>query len=334
MYGVIESARQPKFIFVSLKRVVHWLLRMFLSFLIQFKLFYHCSKKLLWKLFIGFWNRYFCTFDRMNTEKDLDSRVIGSVISSSYLKRDVIIDFYLPGGISDYTEASLLLINDGQDLPQLNLQAILDQLYASKSLLPMVFVGITAGPERKSEYGVAAQPDYLGRGDRANQYTHFIVDELLPTIYSKLEVSHFKDIGFAGFSLGGLSALDIVWNYPQIFSKVGVFSGSLWWRSKDQDDVSYSDDADRIMQQQIRNAALRPGLQFFFQCGALDEAQDRNKNGIIDAIDDTRDHVQELLKKGYRPEDIAYLELDDGRHDVATWGKAMPVFLKWGWGIR
>ena len=27
-----------------------------------------------------------------------------------------------------------------------------------------------------------------------------------------------------------------------------------------------------------------------------------------------------------------YLELEDGTHDVATWAKAFPVFLEWGWG--
>ena len=33
-----------------------------------------------------------------------------------------------------------------------------------------------------------------------------------------------------------------------------------------------------------------------------------------------------------REKDIKYLEMHDGKHDIATWGRAMPVFLKWGWG--
>jgi len=24
--------------------------------------------------------------------------------------------------------------------------------------------------------------------------------------------------------------------------------------------------------------------------------------------------------------------LKDGKHDVSTWGRAFPDFLKWGWG--
>ena len=39
------------------------------------------------------------------------------------------------------------------------------------------------------------------------------------------------------------------------------------------------------------------------------------------------------LKKGYRNgDDIQYRNYEDGRHDVKTWGSAMPAFLKWGWG--
>jgi len=45
--------------------------------------------------------------------------------------------------------------------------------------------------------------------------------------------------------------------------------------------------------------------------------------------------MYELKEKGYEPgKDIEYLELSDGRHDVPTWGKAMPVFLRWGWGMK
>ncbi len=87
------------------------------------------------------------------------------------------------------------------------------------------------------------------------------------------------------------------------------------------------------MQQVIRNGKYHRGLKFFFQCGNMDETMDRNNNGIIDSIDDTLDIIKELEAKGYdREKDIEYLEMSDGKHDIATWGRAMPEFLKWGWG--
>ena len=143
----------------------------------------------------------------------------------------------------------------------------------------------------------------------------------------------FKERAFAGFSLGALMALDIVWNHPEKFTKAGLFSGSFWWRSIDQTEDDYDDDQHRIMHQEIRNGSYFPGLKFFFQCGNMDETMDRNNNGIIDSIDDTLDLISELEQKGYKREkDINYLEMPDGKHDIATWGRAMPVFLKWGWG--
>jgi len=64
----------------------------------------------------------------------------------------------------------------------------------------------------------------------------------------------------------------------------------------------------------------------------MDETADRNKNGVIDSIDDALDLIVELKAKGYTDEHIKYLELPDGTHDVVTWTKAFPEFLKWGWG--
>ena len=56
-----------------------------------------------------------------------------------------------------------------------------------------------------------------------------------------MPVASFKEKSFCGFSLGGLSALDIVWNHPTEFTKVGVFSGSLWWRTVSQSDPSFDE---------------------------------------------------------------------------------------------
>jgi hypothetical protein len=87
------------------------------------------------------------------------------------------------------------------------------------------------------------------------------------------------------------------------------------------------------MHQQIRRGKLKPGMKFWFQTGTQDEWSDRNKNGIIDSIDDTLDLIVELTKIGYRPfHDIQYLEIKDGKHNPETWAEAMPHFLTWAFG--
>ncbi|RYY56855.1 MAG: esterase [Chitinophagaceae bacterium] len=258
-----------------------------------------------------------------------------SVLYSLSLGRDVLVDFYLPRNVEDPSSLGLLLINDGQNMEELGLEKILADLYAANRIRPLLCAAIYTGAERKMEYGVASTPDYAGRGAKAGLYTEFILDELIGYIKTTYAIPSFAEQAFAGFSLGGLSALDIVFNHPDHFNKVGVFSGSFWWRSRSQDDPSYDDNKHRIMHQVVRHGAYKDGMKFFFQTGSLDETNDRNNNGVIDSIDDTMDLIRELEDKGYRmSRDINYLELPLGHHDIPTWAQAMPFFLLWGWGIR
>jgi enterochelin esterase-like enzyme len=203
----------------------------------------------------------------------------------------------------------------------------------SDKILPLLCIGIHCGPDRKNEYGTAGILDYKGQGAKAALYTRFIFEELLPFIRSEYSIFSFKDKSFCGFSLGGLSAFNIVWNRAQEFSKVGAFSGSFWWRTVSQDDREFKEDEHRIMHNEVRSGIYYPWLKFFFETGTLDETADRNNNGIIDSIDDTTSLIKELVNKGYDPKtDIYYVEFKDGKHDVATWARAFPGFLKWGWG--
>ena len=256
-------------------------------------------------------------------------------LESAHLGRRVTIDFYLAGGEAAglSPDTSLLLINDGQDLGRLGLAGVLADLYGRGSLAPLLCAGIHAGTDRKMEYGTASRADYQGRGAKAGDYTNCVMEEVIPAIRRKYDAPDFKEKSFAGFSLGALSALDIVWNHPQEFARAGLFSGSFWWRSRDKEDAAYDERLDRIMQDQVRKGGYYPWLKFFFECGTEDEREDRNGNGIIDSIDDTQDLIRELVAKGYDPNtDIRYLEIAGGRHDVATWAQAMPEFLLWGWG--
>ncbi len=289
------------------------------------------------KVIDGYHYNHFCSFILFLKlmQEDIESIIVmeNHVISSIYLNREVKVDFYLPTNVEDAKEMSLLLINDGQDLPTMNFENILNGLYSTGKIQPLLCAGIYCGEDRKNEYGTAATLDYKGRGTKAGDYHKFIFSELLPFIRATCLVASFKEKSFCGFSLGALSALDIVWNNPEEFTKAGLFSGSFWWRTVNQDDDLFDEDKHRIMHQQIRNGGFYPWLKFFFETGTLDEAADRNNNGVIDAIDDTISLIYELVLKGYDKEkDIKYLEIKDGKHDVPTWGQAFPAFLQWGWG--
>ncbi len=268
----------------------------------------------------------------MLTEETTNIITDSFTLKSLFLERDVIVDCYYAQDYFNHDVISLLLVNDGQDLRTMKFEDILNTVYTSGKIEPVFCVGIHCAADRKNEYGTANFLDYKGRGAKAALFTQFVMEELIPFIRAKYAIISFKEKSFAGFSLGGLCALDIVWNHANEFFKVGVFSGSLWWRDKDQTDPEFDEDKDRIMQRQIREGNYYPWLKFFFEVGTQDEMADRNNNGVIDSIDDAVSLLEELRKKGYKEDDIEYLEIKDGKHDVPTWAKAFPSFLEWGWG--
>ncbi|WP_316819749.1 alpha/beta hydrolase [Pedobacter gandavensis] len=256
-----------------------------------------------------------------------------NTISSAILKRTVPLEFFIPDNLLGNETINLLLLNDGQDAVALNIEQTLNALNEKNRLESLIIVAIHASAHRIQEYGVAGVPDYLGRGSNAGLYRDFVMTELLPYIQQELGITINGKKGFAGCSLGGISAFDIAWNNSDYFDLTGVFSGAFWWRDKDLKE-GYTDE-NRILHRMIRESNAHPDLKFWLMTGTEDETADRNHNMIIDSIDDTIDVIKELLKKGYqRPQDIAYYEMVGGKHEVSTWAKAMPAFLCWAFGRK
>jgi len=253
-------------------------------------------------------------------------------VRSDVLERSVSCTLLIPKNRPVTEPVNLLVLNDGQEIENLRFEQTLNTLYDHDRIPPIVVVCVNAGEERLLEYGVANNPDFKERGSKAGLYTQFIIDEFLPFVFAQVPGPCVHGISaIAGFSLGGLTAMDIAWHNNNRFDKVGAFSASFWWREKDLNE-GYTD-ADRIMHRVIRESSLKPDLKFWLQTGTHDEVADRNQNGIIDSIDDTIDLIKELEAKGYtRPADIQYVEIIGGEHNTDTWGKAMSKFLCWAFG--
>ncbi len=255
-------------------------------------------------------------------------------IPSNYLERGVKVDVFLPPQYDRKKKKlyPIIYFNDGQDMLALGMYDTLTRLYTEGVLRKTIIVAIYCNENRINEYGTARQADYKNRGNKAREYTNFVLHEVMPYIRDEYRcLLEPENTAFAGFSLGALSALDIAWQNPMLFGKIGVFSGSLWWREKEWSPED--PDGGRIMHDIIANSEYQEGMKFWFEVGTLDEDCDRNNNGIIDAIDDTRDLIDELCNIGYRPhEDVKYVELVGGEHNPQTWGAVMPEFLTWAFG--
>jgi enterochelin esterase-like enzyme len=265
-----------------------------------------------------------------------DERVVEyNRFRSKVMGKNFKIEVWLPPGRTKghCNDCQILISNDGQDLRAMQLRQTLDSMVTNREIPPIIVVGVWAGT-RMQDYGVTGQTDYLRRGGLATTYGRFIAKELVPYIQKEYNTLQGADhTAIMGFSLGGLSALDIAWHWAGVFSRVGVFSGSFWWRSKGYLD-GYNDSTDRIMQATIRSGAKPANpLRFWLQTGTEDETNDRDSDGIIDAIDDTREVMFELAEKGYEPEkDFTYCEVEGGHHNQQTWGAVLPQFLKWAFG--
>jgi len=253
-------------------------------------------------------------------------------IYSRHLQRHVQLHIVSTPMPKDKSEMNLLILNDGQDMGKFRVREIVDSLYKKKLIQPLLVVGIEAG-DRKQEYGVADLPDFANNGSKASKYAAFVDDELYAYVKKKASLRKFRSVAIAGCSLGGLSAFDIAWDHADKIDRVAVFSGSFWWRDKDAAAADYSDDKNRIIISKIRSSRKKPHLQYWFYAGGKEETADRDKDGTIDVIDDTKDLVETIKNKNVcSPDDIVYAEDSNGIHDYSSWSSHFASFLIWAFG--
>ena len=246
------------------------------------------------------------------------------------------ITVFLPPG---YVQAAnrrypTLYVNDGQDQEALQIRETLAKLFQRRQLPPIIIVAIPTNDERLHEYGTAVCPNAQNLGTKAAEYGRFFTEELMPAINQQFRTSHNPaEIGIFGVSLGGLSAFDIAWNHPELFGVVGVMSGSFWWRAAEDETAVPPNQL--IAHEMVKQTAVKPNLRLWFEAATQDEASDRDNNGVIDAIQDTLELIDELEKIGFRQgKEVVYLEVSGGRHNYDTWAQLFPTFLRWAFGYE
>lgn len=236
---------------------------------------------------------------------------------------------YLPPVRDPDQEHSLLIALDGQTMPGWRLGETLADLSRKGQIEPTVVVAVPASALRLEEYGTANELDYQGRGVHAAAFQRYLCETVLPRVRQRLVVtSEPARTGIFGASMGGLCAFDTAWNRPDVFGVAGVFSGALWWRRDNSTPAAQQ--ASRILHRRVRACAVKPPLRMWFQAGTHDETADRDGNGVIDAVQDTTELVDELRAKQFRAgAELEYLEITGGRHHEPTWAEALPAFLRW-----
>lgn len=262
----------------------------------------------------------------------------------------------------------VLYLNDGQDAEAVALAAWLEALIRSGEIRPLIAVAIDMPKDRLGAYGFsdrAAQrsviaPTRVGPvGTHAHAYSEWLTKTLVPAIDARYRtLARPEARAILGWSLGGAHALNVGWQYPEVFGRTGAFSPSFWLSSEP---ASNGADADvvqrtRIAQTMIANGQYRPGSRFFFAVGDAEETDDRDGDGVIDVLDDTRDLLDgwrvageaEPRAKGLRQlghsvdadaatklsrADAALYVLREGRHEQRSWARMLPAFLRWAYAL-
>ncbi len=257
-------------------------------------------------------------------------------VYSNYLGNTRPVTVYLPGEYASQPDKRyrVLYANDGQDLREIAFDLALNSLFATRQVEPIIVVAVPSNANRIYEYGTGTVESVDGWGTLAQAYNNYILRELKPFIDSKYRtLTGPQNTAFMGWSLGGLAAFYLAWQYSAEIGIVGAFSPSLWWRTSQNNlqDVLNS----RVIHSLVRQSSKRPGLRMWFEAGTADETNDRDKNGVIDAIQDITDLMDELAKKGYQMEtDMRLVVVAGGRHEIATWATVIPDFLRWAFPAK
>jgi predicted alpha/beta superfamily hydrolase len=285
-----------------------------------------------------------CAVHAQVQELDLDA--------PAFAPERIHVTVYLP---PEYARSSarypVLYANDGQDMQAVGLQATLAQLYDEHAIEPLVVVAVDMLHDRASGYGLSdrhRRRSVVGGsrigpiGLRAADYSAWVADVLVPYVDAHYRTrADARDRAVMGWSLGALNAFSLGWQYADVFGKVGAMSPSFWLAGDRGDAAAVQ--RSRLALAMVDRGPKREGLKFWFAAGTAEETNDRDRDGVIDVIDDLQDLVEGWRSDGMRRRglhqlgystagadaDVTVYLLPGGHHQQASWAKVLPLFLRW-----
>jgi len=230
-------------------------------------------------------------------------------------KRDIIV--WLPPGYDERPETRypVLYMHDGQNLfdPATAFAGIdwgMDEtatrLIKKGKIQAIIIVGLTNTPARLDEYADTT----IGRN-----YMRFMVEEVKPLIDKQYRTLPRREhTAVMGSSMGGLVSLYLIFLFPEIFSKAGCLSSSLFWHDHAVFDFISS-------QESVPNK-----VKIYIDHGGVgDEAK---------YAPDYRGLRDLLIEKGCRPGiDLAYCFDKRGDHSERSWARRVKRPLRFLFGV-
>jgi|694.fasta_scaffold30763_5 enterochelin esterase family protein len=236
---------------------------------------------------------------------------------------------YVPAQYDSSKSCSLMIFQDGHafmnDKGSARTTNVIDNLIYRREIPVMITVFINPGRRPDQEEPNAKQwgDGTTNRGEEYNslddRYARVIIDEVMPALYAKYNISkEAKDHGIGGCSSGAIAAFTVAWERPDQFSKVLSTVGSF---TNIRGGHRYPDI--------IRDSPKKP-IRVFFQDGRNDNRGQR-RGGTYDPEWDWFQQnvrmVEAMTAKGY---DVNYT-WSIGKHSLTHGGVILPEMMRWLW---
>ncbi len=189
-----------------------------------------------------------------------------------------------------------------------------DRLIRERKLPPMILVAIANTSDRMNEY-TPVKDERLKIGGKGALYARFVVEELKPFIDTTYRTRPGRqNTAVIGSSLGGLIAMEMTLNHPEVFGLCGAVSPSVWWANKQLlADVKGHADAAKLG-------------RFWIDMGTREGA--KKPDAVSPAVDRARMLADALNADGLTQERDFHLEIiEGGEHNESAWAARLDRVL-------
>ncbi len=210
---------------------------------------------------------------------------------------------YLPARFRRNRRYPLLVVHDGADFLRFaDLKAVLDNLIERLEIPPMI-VAMTEAGDRLREY--AGDP----------RHARFIAEELLPSLQDRLPLEDNPSRrALMGASFGAVASLATAWQYPGLFNRLLLLSGSFAFSDIGTHRRGPAFDPVVEFMNRFRRRPGRPARRIYLACGIYESL-----------IYENRSIVPLLQANDIR---VRFHEVRDG-HNWENWRDRLREGLSW-----
>ena len=230
------------------------------------------------------------------------------------LNRTRKVRIYLPPDYASSKESyPVLYMHDGQNLfddktsyvGEWGVDETLNKLHHQKKL-SLIIVGIDNGQDKRMNELSPWKNQKFGNAE-GEQYMAFIVKQVKPYVDSQYRtLKDLNNTGIMGSSMGGLISHYAILEYPEVFSKAGIFSPSFW----------FSEQAYSFTKQNAPNSNAR----LFYLMGEKEGA---------DSVANMQKMVEQIQAQGHPLKNVVSRVVAGGEHNEGFWRSEFERAVLW-----